>query len=455
MKFWPFARKGQDVSEKPAPATAALYADQAITQMISLMTAIPEVDQILLKAGITRAGLSKLMTDDEIFQACRTRRDAVVATPWRLQPGEGNVTDFLIEELKPIIEDLVSNAWLAIPYGYNVQEIVYKQRHDGKIGIDRVVTKPLQWFEPRPDGTLKYNNGLNTNVLVDTTFKFLLTRHDATYENPRGEALLSRLYWPWFFRFNGWRFWGQFLERFGTPILVGKSGDPKVMAEALLKAHQDAVIAHGRDDEVTVIENKGEGRAFAAMEQAVILRIQKLVLGQTLTSGSGNADSGASYALGVIHNTVRDDLRKADLRLIRKTVQKLVDALCALNFPTRVIPEFFFDDGTGLAKDRAERDKILFSIGIDFTKQYFIDRYDLTDKDFELNPTIRMKTQLIETDSLDTPNDGNATPQNTQGLKVNTSTQPKARGATDSKSDNNKPDDNKGAPTSAKEGSVK
>lgn len=451
MVWWPFAKKGSDVTDKPLPATAALYADKAIEQIITLMTTLPEMDQILLQAGITRASLSKLETDDEIFQTIRTRRDAVIATPWRFEPGEGNVTDFLTEELKPHMDTIVGNAWKAISYGYEVQEVIYKKRPDGKIGIDRVVEKPLQWFEPQRDTTLKFYppNGFSAGgEIVDTTFKFFLTQHDATYENPRGEALLSRLYWPWFFRFNSWRFWGQFLERFGTPILVGKAGDPKKMADALLAAHQDAVIAHGPDDDVKCLENANEGRGFSAIEQALVMRIQKLVLGQTLTSGSGSEGSGGSYALGVIHNTVRDDLRKADLRLIRKTVQNIVNALCALNFPTRVIPEFFFDDGTGLAKDRAERDKILWSMGITFSKQYYINRYDLGKDDFEIDPLARVKNQMIETDNLDTPNDGNTTPTNTPGLKVNTSTKTNEK-------EHPVTGDPKRAPKAAKEGSVK
>ncbi len=451
MAWWSFAKKGKDVTGKPLPQTASLYADKAVAQIITLMTTLPEMDQILLQAGVTRAGLSKLETDDEIFQAMRTRRDAVIATPWRFEPGEGNVTEFLVEELKPHMETIVGNAWKAIGYGYEVQECIYKKRPDGKIGIERIVEKPLQWFEPQQDMTLKFYPPSGFSVsgeIVDTTFKFFLTQHDATYENPRGEALLSRLYWPWFFRFNSWRFWGQFLERFGTPILVGKATDTTAMAEALLKAHQDAVIAHGPDDDVTCLENKGEGRGFSAIEQALVMRIQKLVLGQTLTSGSGNDGSGGSYALGVIHNTVRDDLRKADLRLIRKTVQNIVNALCALNFPTRVIPEFFFDDGTGLAKDRAERDKILWSMGVTFSKQYFVDRYDLGEEDFDIDPNIRTKNQLIETDNLDTPNNGNSTPTNTPAIKDNTSNKANDKEHPDTGSP-------KRAPKAAKEGSVK
>lgn len=405
-----FLRKGKDVSEAPKPETASVYADKAIDQMLELMTRLPEPDEILNNAGISRHSLKKLMSDDEIYQAARTRKDAVVATNWRIEPGSGNVTEFLLEELAPIMEDLVSDAWSAILYGYSVQEIVYVKRPNGKIGISRIVKKPMEWFDPRPDGTLRFFSKDGTNSQgeeVDQIFKFLLTRHEATYQNPKGEALLSRLYWPWFFRFNGWRFWGQFLERFGTPILVGKAADTKKMATALMAAHQDAVIAHGPDDDVKVLSNVGDSSSFTSMEEAVVRRIQKLLLGQTLTSDGAGKGGGGSYALGIVHNNVRDDLRRSDLRCIRKTIQKVIDALCALNFPTRVIPKFKFTDDKGLEVERANRDQVLSATGVKFRKQYFIDRYDLTDGDFD----------VAEVDSKQNDSDPSNSKGNSSALK--------------------------------------
>jgi hypothetical protein len=44
---------------------------------------------------------------------------------------------------------------------------------------------------------------------------------EPTYRQPYGRALYSQLYWPWFFRKMGWQFWMKFLERWGTPFLVG------------------------------------------------------------------------------------------------------------------------------------------------------------------------------------------------------------------------------------------
>ena len=49
---------------------------------------------------------------------------------------------------------------------------------------------------------------------VDQVFKFFLTRRKASYEQPYGKALLATLYWLFFFKQNGFKFWAKFLERF-------------------------------------------------------------------------------------------------------------------------------------------------------------------------------------------------------------------------------------------------
>lgn len=264
-----FARPKAGGIVDQGPKTAALWSDTAVLELIDLMSRIPETDELLTQAGITRAALKKLETDDEIYQALRTRREAVVATPWRLEGGSEKTCALLNEELKPLMEQIVAGAWRAVPYGYSVMEVVYRKRGDGTVGLANVIGKPIEWFDPRPDGSLRYfpeDCALADGIVCDQVFKFLLTRVDASYQQPKGEALLSRCYWPWFFRFNSWRFWGQFLERFGQPLLLGKSNNPQKMAQALLQAHQDAVIAVGPQDEVSAIGPSTAGEPFEKLE---------------------------------------------------------------------------------------------------------------------------------------------------------------------------------------------
>ena len=365
----------------PVPAAAFLGQELAIEQVLSLLSRLPDPDLVLLANGVSRADLRKLETDDEISAALETRREAVIATPWRLEPAEGEPVRWLHETLEPHIETLIRGTWSALPYGYAVQEVVY--RPGPRVGIDRVVEKPLEWFEPRRDGTLWYtpSDGMGSGVPieVDSRYKFLLTRRNPTYRNPYGEALLSRCYWPWFFRHNGWRFWMRFLERFAEPLLLGQVFDPSGFVTALQGMGLEAVVGVGKEESISAV-TPGAAGEFEKVEMALGRRIQKLILGQTLTSEVG--DTG-SYAAAQVHNEVRQDKRNADLRLVTQTAQRLVEALWTLNALPGLPPRFVLADDTGLEIARAERDAKLVQAGVlRLTEAYLLDRYDFVPGDF-------------------------------------------------------------------------
>ena len=117
-------------------------------------------------------------------------------------------------------------------------------------------------------------------------------------------------------------------------------------------------------------------KAFVAMSKS----IQKLILGQTLTSDVG---STGSYAAAKVHQQVQETKRNADIRMVTKAVQSLIVNLCSLNGITNV-PDFVMADDTGLELERAQRDKIHFDLGMRHTPEYFMDRYDYREGDFEM-----------------------------------------------------------------------
>jgi phage gp29-like protein len=368
--------------------TIPIFEETAISQLVVYLTQLPDLDETLVKAGVGRDQLRKLLSDDEIQQAVETRQDALLATPWFLSTEQGKPDQFLTDQLTEFMQEIMLGAVQARWYGYSVLEATYKLMDGGKIGFDFIGEKPFEWFEPKSDGRLIYypddGSGGAQGIEVDQTVKFFLTRAHPTYRLPRGEALLSRLYWPWYFRQNGWKFWAKFLERFGAPLLVGKSNDTQAMVNALLMAHSQSVIGIDRNDSVeTIGTNAGaSSTAFEGFETAIIRRIQKLVLGQTLTSGT---DGGSgNKALGQVHDSVRQDKRYSDIKLITSTVQRVVDALCTLNeLPKHTIK---FSDGASLEADRAVRDKDLFTVGVRFDPSYITKAYGLDASDFTINP---------------------------------------------------------------------
>jgi phage gp29-like protein len=369
-----------------SPAAVAVYDEQAVSQLMRMLTKMPDLDEVLRQAGVPRSKLRVLLTDDEIAQACETRLDALLSVPMRLEPSEGGNATSLMEILDKVRVDAIAGIFMARLFGYSVLEAVYEKREDGKIGFKFLGEKPMEWFEPRADGDLRYypDDGSSSGygITVDQRYKFFLTRSRASYRQPYGEALLSRLYWPWYFRTNGWKFWAKFLERFGSPLLVGQSSDPKAMVAALLTAHSQAVMGVGRDDSVNAVgpASGNNGQVFDLFESAAIRRIQKVILGQTMTSGT---DGGSgNRALGQVHDNVRTDKRNSDIVMATQTMQRIADAVCELNgWPKHQI---IFADDVGLETERAERDSKLYTQGVRFTEGYYQDQYDLNPTDFTL-----------------------------------------------------------------------
>lgn len=369
----------------PTSVPASLFEPGAVDLLAEMLDNMPDPDEVLRELGLTRANLRPMLGDDEIEAALETRFAAVVGTPWRLEPAEGPAFDFVWSQLEPRMESIVRAAWRAVIFGYSVQEVTY-EKEGGRTVWGSVDDRPFDWFSVQPDGKLIYHPKSSSTMKegeeCDQDYKFFLTRRYPSYRQPYGEALLTRLYWPWFFRTQSSKFWARFLERFGAPLLLGKtSGDTALMASSLAKALQSAVAAIGENDDVQAISPTGNGEAFARFDSRFSKSIQKVILGQTLTSDVGTV---GSFAAAKVHDEVRDDRRKADLRLVQATIQRMVDALLALNFPSIKLT-FVMADDTGLEIERAERDSKLVAAGVlKLTEKYLLDRYDFEPGDFTI-----------------------------------------------------------------------
>lgn len=378
------AKSKEGKASKKALSYGNLYTQEAVTQFLSNFGKQPDIDEVLRKAGITRHKLRVLLDDDEIAQTVETRIDALLATPLRIEPSDTPEAENLKAILKEWFFEIATGAMSGLLFGYSVQEAVYELKPEGYIGLQWIGEKPMEWFEPKNDGRLIYRpDGTGVESEVDQVFKFFLTRRKATYQQPYGKALLATLYWLFFFKQNGFKFWAKFLERFGTPILLGKCKDTETedMSRALLDAHAQSVLSIDAEDDVQVLSTSGTsgtaGAAFESFNNQLIRQIQKVVLGQTLTSGT---DGVGSRALGQVHDNVRMDKLKSDIRLVTPTLQAVVNALCSLN-GWGEYKVMLGEKPKPLNKDQAERDGHLKNAGANFSNAYFIREYGLQEGD--------------------------------------------------------------------------
>lgn len=380
--------------ENAKPEAGALYSHEAEQALISYLTKMPDGDEVLRKAGVTRPRLKVMMYDDEIYQAIEKRQDKLESASWRVEPMDRPESKIIMEHLREWWSEILLGAQNARWYGYSVLEAIYTKPEEPSLHIDgNTITpfigfkwigeKPMQWYEPKNDGRLMLLANYNTtrqDQEVDQRFKHFMTRCKSTYENPLGEALLSRLYWVWFFKTSGFKFWAKFVEKFGLPMLVGKTaGKTTDMRDALLRAHASSVIALSGTDSVeiqTANTNGNASQTFETFDKNLERRIQKVILGQTLTSGT---DGAGSRALGDVHLEVQNSKYKADVRMIMPTIQAIINALCDINGWER--HRVIIGEEKSLEEPKADRDVKLRNAGAVLTPQYFKREYGLEDGD--------------------------------------------------------------------------
>jgi phage gp29-like protein len=395
-------------SNNPQAVGGYLYSQQAEMAFLNFLTRMPDLDEVLRKAGVPRHRLSVLMYDDEIYQCVEKRQDKLEAAPFRLEPSEGLPAQIISSELKKWWSELVLGTQDARWYGYSVLEAVYTKPENPSlfiegpnittfIGWQWVGKKPMQWFEPKNDGRLMLLQNYNDqrrDIECNQQFKHFLTQCKPSFENPYGEALFSRLYWLWFFKNGTTKFWAKFVERFGNPLLVGKSSKSvEGMLKALLNAHASSVMSINENESVEVLSASSSGNggstAFESFDKKIERSIQKLVLGQTLTSGT---DGAGSRALGEVHLEVQNNKVDADIRMITSTIQAMIDAICALNNWERHI--IVIGDEKSLNASKADRDVKLKNAGANLTNQYFLREYGLQDGDVADAPQIAVPSQF-------------------------------------------------------------
>lgn len=370
---------------------AGLGSSLSIDRVLTRFGWLGEADEVLARVGLNRTHLRALEADEEIFSNLETRRFAAINTPWRFEHPQSRVTKFFTDTFAPHMDSLLTALWGAVPYGYSVVEVVYTEPGDpfnrmpGRFGIGQVIEVPFEWIQILPAGVMVWRDDL---VQCDPR-KFFACVNGGNLRRPSGDALLSKLYWPWFFRTHGWKMWAKHMERVAVPFLYGKTnGDRDTTLKALSNAVQDAVLVSGSQDDVTVLDMGTAGNTlFPDFETAVTRRLKMAILGQTLTSGT---DGGSgNRALGQVHNEVRMEKKRADVKMMCQTVQRIVNTLAALNGMEP--PMFVMEDGSGLELERAERDKILYGNGVRFTHEYIREKYGMEESDFtitDVQPTL-------------------------------------------------------------------
>lgn len=150
-----------------------------------------------------------------------------------------------------------------------------------------------------------------------------------------GGPMRALIYW-WLASVMSRDWWVRFLERFGTPFMVGKyvpgnDQDRNILLGAMSQATRTFGIAISSDTQMDLLEATKNGPdVFGAFMAVAQKEKSKLIVGQTLSATADATGMGSGVA--DLQGEVREDIRKHDSAMLGETIRhQLLVQLCAIN----------------------------------------------------------------------------------------------------------------------------
>lgn len=404
------------INKKSSLANMIATRDKSI-DFTSLLGYLPNPDYVLKRLGRDQDIYEEIKADGKVSSSITNRKAGTLALKHAINRGKAKT------EISGFIEDIIDNLDMvkiiqeildAPLHGFKPMEISWKHINSKWVPVD-LVGKPPRWFIFDSDGQLCMKTRLNLVGELMPQNKFIVPKNDATYENPYGDALLSKCFWPVTFKKAGLKFWVVLAEKFGIPHLVGKHqpGASSEEIDALLDAMetmiQDAVAAIPNNASIETLESSTKTASvdlYKALIDECKSEISLVLLGQTLTTEIG---STGSYAAAQVHSNIRDDIVDSDKRLVEWTINQLIKLVVELNYgPDKDRPVFELYKEEDVDKDLAERDKTLSGTGqVRFTKKYYQRYYGFEEDEILVDETfpvpgvpVQFASQQTDTDPV-------------------------------------------------------
>ncbi|WP_043585292.1 phage portal protein family protein [Geminisphaera colitermitum] len=189
------------------------------------------------------------------------------------------------------------------------------------------------------DGTLRIRDTddqgtpLSTSHVADGASYIIHRGHSLTMPDNWGGPLRSLVFW-WLFGTMGREWWARFLDKYGTPFMVGKydqadDATRSIMERAFSLATKPGglVVSRGTEVEIKQAAASDAGSAFETFHRVANAEISKLILGQTLSSDA--SATGMNSGVAAAQDGIRQDKRMSDARRLGTTLrfQLFVDIL--------------------------------------------------------------------------------------------------------------------------------
>lgn len=277
-------------------------------------------------------------TDPKTFGLIQTRILALLSLPREIT-GEGEIADFVRQVFSNIkdFNSILFEMLYSIPVGYSITEMVWEEL-DGKFVIQNLIPRRQTLFTFSKNNELLRRTEKNEDGEKTSENKFVTMTFQRKYGKKFGTSLMQKIYWYWFLKKNSSKFWAIYLEKFAAPIVIAEepnniSPEDRAKLDSFINNVRMATgIKVPEGTVIKFLEAQQHGiDTFEKFLEYVDSSIAIAILGQTLTSDNGSGTG--SYALGSVHEKVRQDILQADINMLESTINDyIIKPLVDYNF---------------------------------------------------------------------------------------------------------------------------
>lgn len=315
---------------------------------ITGLSALPNPDEVLRKAGLTHKVYDQVMTDPHVMAKVIDRRSGMLRREWVVESADDSGPAKKAAELcdKALtameehdefpLENSLGQIQEAALRGHRALEVKWQYTAEGfipeflrDIPGRRLIHDGVSWrllTLDEPDMGIAFPDR-----------KILMATHMASTDNPYGEALLSRCYWSYMFKHSGLTWWVTLAEKHGIPWIVGKIGEAtddktrEALLNSLVQLAVDAVSVLPKDADLDI---KGLSGVTPDVHERLIRisnsEMSKVLVGQTLSTEMDQ--KGGSRAAAETHSGLRDEIVEADSKLVARVMNRLFAWITHINF---------------------------------------------------------------------------------------------------------------------------
>ena len=283
--------------------------------------------------------------DAYLFSLLQTRKLAAIGLDWRVEPAdESSEAKRIAEAFQGMWEeidqeDLLLDLLDAVPKGVSMMLTAWERGNGASWWLGQLMQVPgynlLYKHEERRFVLSTRESPMGEPVQFGQAIEH---RYKARSGIAPRAGLMRSIVWLYLFKHYALKDWVTYAEIFGQPYRLGKydpatgNDEREALEVAVRSLGVDAAGVISKDTEIEIIEVARQGgiEVYNRLVQVMNREMAQAVLGQTLTSGEG--ESG-TQALGKVHERVRLDLLRADVRTLAQTLRRdLIKPFVAFNF---------------------------------------------------------------------------------------------------------------------------